>query len=119
MELSLAFEKYMSNLLIFNYHKFASYLQHMPNSYYDIEKISKAVKGQLIQKSIINTPAVQHLLLDSRKISYPENSLFFAIKGKRHNGHGYIEEVYNKGVRNFIIGEQIDVTLFPEASFVL
>lgn len=48
---------------------------------------------------------VQYLLLDSRKIISPAFSLFFAIKGPRHDGHKYIREIYEKGVRNFIVEE--------------
>lgn len=43
------------------------------------------------------------LLTDSRFVSQPEHSIFFAIKGERHNGHQFIEELYQKGVREFVV----------------
>jgi alanine racemase len=52
--------------------------------------------------------AVQHLLTDSRKVSFPETSLFFAIRGDRHDGHTFIAELIQKGVRNFIVEHPID-----------
>ncbi len=43
------------------------------------------------------------LLTDSRFVSQSENSIFFAIKGERHDGHVFIEELYKKGVREFVV----------------
>ena len=43
------------------------------------------------------------LLTDSRFVSQPDHSIFFAIKGERHDGHQFIEELYQKGVREFVI----------------
>jgi alanine racemase len=62
---------------------------------------------------------IQYLLLDSRKIISPSHSLFFAIKGIRHNGHAFISSLYQKGIRYFIIEEKINISDFPEASFWL
>ncbi len=52
--------------------------------------------------SFLNTTAT-HLLTDSRKAAFPDDSIFFAIKGERHNGHEFIDELYKKGVRQFVI----------------
>ena len=62
---------------------------------------------------------LQYLLLDSRKINAPALSLFFAIKGIRHDGHQFIPSLYQKGVRCFIIesGGEINYSNFPEANF--
>lgn len=43
------------------------------------------------------------LLTDSRSLSYPEETLFFAIRTKSNDGHHYIAQLYEKGVRNFVI----------------
>lgn len=43
------------------------------------------------------------VLTDSRLISRASFSIFFAIKGVRHNGHLYIRELYEKGVRSFVV----------------
>ncbi len=63
--------------------------------------------------------AIDHLLLDSRKIFSPSTSLFFALRGPRRDGHQFIPELYKKGVRNFLISEKTDVSVFPEANFIL
>jgi alanine racemase len=63
--------------------------------------------------------SILHLLLDSRKIIAPSSSLFFAIKGIRHDGHLFIPNLYKKGIRYFIIEDssKLNPADFPEASF--
>ncbi|MBL7744189.1 MAG: alanine racemase [Chitinophagaceae bacterium] len=62
---------------------------------------------------------VEHLLLDSRKVYFPADSLFFSLKGQRRDGHLFISEAYKKGVRSFVVSEPVDTTLYPEADFIL
>ncbi|WP_026994465.1 bifunctional UDP-N-acetylmuramoyl-tripeptide:D-alanyl-D-alanine ligase/alanine racemase [Flectobacillus major] len=45
----------------------------------------------------------QYLLNDSRQLSSPSNSIFFAIKGLHHDGHQYLDDLYRKGVREFVV----------------
>ncbi len=45
------------------------------------------------------------LLTDSRRLSFPEESLFFALKTKTNDGHKYIPELYRLRVRNFVVTE--------------
>jgi Alr-MurF fusion protein len=63
------------------------------------------------------------LLTDSRFVSQPQQSIFFAIKGERHDGHNFIEELYEKGVREFVVEKKAtkpDLNeCFPEAKFWL
>jgi len=62
---------------------------------------------------------IEYLVLDSRKIYSPTASLFFALKGPRRNGQQFIAEAYKKGVRNFVVGEEVDTTAYPGANFLL
>lgn len=57
-------------------------------------------------------------MLDSRKIYSPTDSLFFALKGLRRDGHRFIPELYKKGVRSFVISDAISTTDYPEAEFI-
>ena len=43
------------------------------------------------------------LLTDSRSLCFPEETLFFALKTERKDGHNYIPELYGRGVRNFVV----------------
>ena len=55
---------------------------------------------------------------DSRKIFYPATSLFIALKGPRRNGHSFLPELYKKGVRNFIVCEEIKKEDFPGSNIL-
>ena len=45
------------------------------------------------------------LSLDSRQIYEPAKTAFFAVNGIHHDGHQYVESLYTKGVREFIVEE--------------
>jgi Alr-MurF fusion protein len=63
---------------------------------------------------------VKHLLIDSRNPAQTEATLFFAIRGERHNGHAFIGSLYERGIRFFVVSELPDNTeLYPDASFLL
>jgi Alr-MurF fusion protein len=83
---------------------------------YPISQIIKVIKGQAT-RSASDAP-IEHLLIDSRKIAFPETSLFFAIVGARHDGHDFIQDVYKAGVRHFIVSQIIDNQLFTDAIFI-
>ncbi len=59
------------------------------------------------------------LLIDSRKIIHAEESLFFALPGKQ-NAHLYIPELYQRGVRNFVITDKsFALNTFVDANFFI
>lgn len=60
---------------------------------------------------------ITHLITDSRNITPLQKSVFLAIKGENHDGHSFLQEVYQSGVRQFIIEDE-DHTL-PEDCNVL
>lgn len=59
---------------------------------------------------------IHTLVTDSRKVVISDTSVFIAIAGHRNNGHHYLPELYQKGVRQFIIEEDVDLTRYPEAN---
>lgn len=60
------------------------------------------------------------LLTDSRSLTFPEESLFFALVTERNDGHRYIKELYDKGVRNFVVRQIPDnAEAMPEANFLV
>ena len=52
------------------------------------------------------TTTAQYLLTDSRLLVNPAETIFFAIKGERHDGHQFIEKLYQKGVRQFVVEQK-------------
>ena len=53
---------------------------------------------------------IRHLSFDTRKLIGSVDTLFVAIDGNHHDGHDYLVEAYKKGVRNFIVCNEIDQT---------
>lgn len=45
---------------------------------------------------------ISELVYDSRKVSLPEESLFFALTATR-DGHDFIPDAYSKGIRSFVV----------------
>ncbi len=48
---------------------------------------------------------IDWLLIDSRSLTFPEETLFFAIRTQKNDGHRYIAELYRRGVRNFVVSQ--------------
>ena len=82
---------------------------------YSIGDIAAIVNGKLSGPSVA---VIDHLLIDSRKIVFPASSLFFALATTHRDGHRFIADAYKKGVRNFIVSQNINENDYPEASFV-
>ncbi|MGM9759146.1 MAG: bifunctional UDP-N-acetylmuramoyl-tripeptide:D-alanyl-D-alanine ligase/alanine racemase [Parabacteroides sp.] len=69
---------------------------------YKIYEIANALG---IRKDRLHDDSVSILLTDSRRLSLPEESLFFALKTKTNDGHRYVADLYRLRVRNFVISE--------------
>ena len=67
---------------------------------YSISQIATLIGARRIGSTNGN---ISFLLTDSRSLSFPEETLFFALRSSRNDGHRYIEELYNRGVRNFVV----------------
>lgn len=70
--------------------------------------------------TIRNNSVIRNILIDSRKINSPADSVFFAIVGDNHNGHDYIHELYDKGIRTFVLSRKGDYEKkYPEGNFIM
>lgn len=83
----------------------------------DIFSIAAITQGQFLLKQ--ESGNIQRILLDSRKIQQPKDAIFIAIKGERNDGHQFLKEVYNVGVRNFIVEREVDLSQLPKASVLI
>lgn len=81
---------------------------------YFIDNIAAIIKAKWLVQH--DNALIEQLLIDSRKLIFPQTSLFFALKGPRRDGHAFINQLYKKGVRNFVVSEAVDVTALPEAN---
>ena len=69
---------------------------------YTIEKVTTLIGARRFGAS---DAKIGFVLTDSRSLCFPEETLFFALKSGRNDGHYYIPELYRRGVRNFVVTE--------------
>jgi len=62
---------------------------------------------------------VERLLIDSRSLVQPEGTLFVALKTATNDGHKYIGELYQRGIRMFLVNEGYDIKAEKDASFII
>ena len=80
---------------------------------YSIDEIAQVIGAE--RKGMAEAK-INWLLIDSRSLCFPEETLFFALKTEKNDGHKYVEELYKRGVRNFVV-EQAVIGL--EANFLV
>lgn len=61
---------------------------------------------------------IRSVAFDTRRIVEGEAMLFFALTGEFRDGHDFIGDAYQKGVRTFVISKKIDEKQFPSAVFI-
>jgi alanine racemase len=59
------------------------------------------------------------LLTDSRRLIFPNTTLFFALSSLRRTGEQFVEELYQRGVRNFVVNNKTDVKNYKDANIIL
>lgn len=63
---------------------------------------------------------IEILLTDSRSLTNPDKSLFFALRGESNDGHRYINDLYTRGVRSFVVDHlPADAASMPDASWLI
>lgn len=68
----------------------------------------------------INDALINWLLIDSRSLCFPAETLFFAIRTNRNDGHRYIDELCKRGVRNFVVSTlPANIDEYPNCNFLL
>ncbi|WDF53354.1 bifunctional UDP-N-acetylmuramoyl-tripeptide:D-alanyl-D-alanine ligase/alanine racemase [Mucilaginibacter sp. KACC 22063] len=69
---------------------------------YSIKEIRQIIGAQ---GPIIRECNISGLITDSRQVLNASEGLFFALKGRR-DGHEFIKEAYNAGVRSFVVAHE-------------
>ncbi len=87
---------------------------------YTIEKITTLIGARRIGTA---DARIGWLLTDSRSLCFPEETLFFALKSSRNDGHRYIDDLYRRGVRNFVVERNYQLSTInyqlEEANFLV
>lgn len=72
---------------------------------YTITELKDIVDGRIVAQDFPDQD-IFDILIDSRRLISPGNCIFIALVSKKNDGHRYIEELYQKGIRNFIISNR-------------
>ncbi|MEO6330522.1 MAG: bifunctional UDP-N-acetylmuramoyl-tripeptide:D-alanyl-D-alanine ligase/alanine racemase [Ginsengibacter sp.] len=83
---------------------------------YTLTEIAEIVNGTLLRQT--TEPSLKYLLLDSRKLTLPEHTIFFALHADNFNNKILVIDLYKKGVTNFLIDEEICFEEQPSANFI-
>ena len=73
---------------------------------YDVLTIAEAVHGELhtsLPEQGLRRMLISQLVTDTRKILDPAGSVFFALQGPKRDGHQFIDEAFQQGVRCFVV----------------
>ena len=86
---------------------------------YSSSIIADILKANTFIDSPSETNTIEQILTDSRRLRDPKQTVFFALKSERNNGAKYIDDLYKKDVRVFVLQDEIDFSSFPKASFIV
>ncbi len=68
----------------------------------------------------LHEATISILLTDSRRLSFPETTLFFALPTKTNDGHRYVQDLYKLRVRNFVVSRMLpEFESMTDANFLL
>jgi len=88
----------------------------MSTSIYTVSKVVQVLNADAV--FVDSEAIIQYLVIDSRSILVPENSLFFALKSHR-DGHEFLKDAYQKEIRNFVISDRKYVDQYPGCNFII
>ncbi|HEX8376342.1 MAG TPA: bifunctional UDP-N-acetylmuramoyl-tripeptide:D-alanyl-D-alanine ligase/alanine racemase [Pedobacter sp.] len=80
----------------------------MSNKFYPVTELKEVVNAE----GTLQAPdaTIRILGFDSRKLTDVKHTLFFAIKSRR-DGHQFLQDVYDQGIRNFVISDESAVVI--------
>lgn len=67
--------------------------------------IASLVGAQIVGEGTFD---VEWILTDSRSLCFPETTMFFALRTERGDGHRYVRDLYERGVRVFVVSSLQD-----------
>ncbi|MEM9984916.1 MAG: Mur ligase family protein, partial [Bacteroidota bacterium] len=73
---------------------------------YTLSEIAQAGLAQDLFQGQPKPEPLRYLAYDSRQISHGRQTVFIALKTSNRDGHDFIEDAYQKGVRNFLVARR-------------
>ena len=83
---------------------------------WNLKDICRIVDGALSGEGKLS---INSIGTDSRNILPSTGIMFVALRGERHDGHHYIDQLYKQGVRAFLVSLPQEKKRFPGAGFCL
>ena len=108
----------------------------MTHPAYTVSEIATVCRGEVYTDGDLDG-TIDDLLIDSRSLIHPEHCLFVALVTGRNDGHNFIRELYENGVRAFLVSRlpapaapdlpaispaqpaDLQFRHFPQAAFIL
>jgi len=83
-------------------------------------QLSLADIAEITKGTISKNPSliVNSIITDSRNQVTIKGGLFVAIKGKQHDSHNFLEELYQRGIRSFLV-EYLPEKMHGDAGYII
>lgn len=86
---------------------------------YSIKELTAIVQGKLFEGTLKQNK-INDILIDSRRLISPKQCAFFALVSKHNDGHKYVDELYKKGIRYFVVSKLPPaLNIYSKAHFIL
>ncbi|MGK7389484.1 MAG: bifunctional UDP-N-acetylmuramoyl-tripeptide:D-alanyl-D-alanine ligase/alanine racemase [Candidatus Cyclobacteriaceae bacterium M2_1C_046] len=79
-------------------------------------QLPEIINGNL--RHLAHDHAINYIFTDSRKVISHDQALFFARQGPHHDGHFFLSQMYDAGIRNFVIEKPVNTSRYKDANFV-
>jgi alanine racemase len=91
----------------------------MSHFQYSLNALQSDLGGRMLSEN--SDYKFELISIDTRKMYLPAQSVFVALSGIHHNGHRFLSEAFEKGIRQFIVDEEDEVPeeLLKHASVLL
>ncbi|MDR0229303.1 MAG: bifunctional UDP-N-acetylmuramoyl-tripeptide:D-alanyl-D-alanine ligase/alanine racemase [Flavobacteriaceae bacterium] len=67
------------------------------------------LEAELISGACSTEIEIDRISIDSRSLQNDSKSMFFALSGKNHDGHQYINELIQQGVKYFVVNKEVQL----------
>jgi len=84
---------------------------------FTLQKIAGITNGKLFLPEGFEKIKINQLVTDSRSFFNAENSIFFALAGPVNDGHYYIPDLINRGIKAFVVSKKDMIV--PHAAFLM
>lgn len=85
---------------------------------YHAEEIVAILEGGYFLSPDFSKGIVHYLATDTRRLTYPAESLYIALEGPRRDGHDFLLHAFQQGVRVLLVSKDIELERFPGCAVI-